>query len=58
MSEGPDLDMKSFTLRDLRQAQREGREQGIKDALTLIEAGATPDRIREGLLGGLTTDQP
>jgi hypothetical protein len=56
VSEGPDLDTKSFTLRDLRQAMREGREQGIKDALMLIEAGATVARVREGLLDGIATD--
>lgn len=50
--EGPDLYTKSFTLADLRAAQREGREQGIKDVLTLIEAGASVARIREGLLEG------
>lgn len=48
--EGPDMEAKSFNLRDLRWAQREGRQQGIEDALLLIEAGATTAYVREHLL--------
>jgi hypothetical protein len=48
--EGPDLEAKDFTLADLRRAQKQGRDQGIKDALTLIEAGGTPNYVREHLL--------
>lgn len=47
---GPDLVAKSFSLNDLRQAQQEGRRQGIDDTLVLLEAGATVDYIREHLL--------
>jgi len=49
-NEGPDLDEKSFSLRDLRWAQREGIKQGIENALTLIDAGATTAYVREHLL--------
>lgn len=44
------MEAKSFNLRDLRWAQKEGRQQGIEDALLLIEAGATTAYVREHLL--------
>jgi hypothetical protein len=50
VEEGPDLESKDFTLADLRWAQKEGREQGIEDALMLIDAGATTAYVREHLL--------
>jgi hypothetical protein len=50
--DGPDLEAKDFTLADLRWAQKQGREQGINDALMLIDAGATTAYVREHLIGG------
>ena len=56
--EGPDLEAKSFTLADLRWAQREGTKQGIETTLLLIDAGATTAYVREHLLNDAELSQP
>lgn len=48
-TEGPDLEAKSFTLQDLRWAQREGYQQGAEAVLLLIDAGATTEYVRSNL---------
>jgi len=50
--EGPDLEARTFTLADLRWAQRQGIKQGVENALTLIEAGGSVAYVREHLLEG------
>lgn len=47
---------KSFTQTDMAWALREGIKQGIGNALTLIEAGATAAYVREHLLETLSDD--
>ncbi len=46
----PDRTTKDFTLQDMEWARREGRQQGIRDALDIIEFGGTPQLVRERLL--------
>ena len=48
-AEGPDLETKSFTLQDLRWAQRDGYKQGAEVVLLLIDAGATTEYVRSHL---------
>ncbi len=48
--DGHDRTSKDFTLTDMEWAQRTGYEQGIKDALDIIEMGGTPQLIRDRLL--------